>query len=95
MQTAGGIYNRRLIRGSKKISRHSWGIAIDINVAYNQFLVKPPSTFDVKNMRVFTKDHPIVSLFQRYDFEWGGNWKNHPDGMHFEFANNIMELKKT
>lgn len=53
------------------ISMHAWGLAIDFNVRTNQYGVSPQL------------DHRIVAIFQRWGFEWGGQWST-PDGMHFE-----------
>jgi hypothetical protein len=73
---SGGCYNPRLIRGGDSggnLSRHSWGIAIDINPSQNTF-----------GGRV-RMDHRVVEIFRRWGFAWGGTWVR-PDGMHFEWA---------
>jgi len=58
------------------LSRHCWGIAIDIN----------PSTNEVGTKGGI--DSRIVDIFEKYDFAWGGMW-DIPDPMHFEFAQYI------
>lgn len=64
---------------SKGLSRHSWGIAIDINVRRNPY-GKPPI------------QHPaVVSIFEKYGFYWGGRWK-FKDGMHFEVSDQFKPL---
>ncbi|MFQ3675982.1 MAG: M15 family metallopeptidase [Endomicrobiia bacterium] len=70
----GTFVPRHILWDSKKpLSRHSWGIAIDINVSQNPYGKAP-------------KQHPeIVKIFTENGFEWGGSWKI-PDGMHFEVA---------
>jgi hypothetical protein len=55
------------------ISHHTWGVAFDINVSQNVFGHTP------------LLDPRIVSIFERWGFNWGGRWLV-PDGMHFEFA---------
>ncbi|MFL5797973.1 MAG: M15 family metallopeptidase [Actinomycetota bacterium] len=55
------------------VSHHSWGVAIDLNVAENL------------RGRVPTMDPRVVAAFERWGFTWGGRWII-PDGMHFEFA---------
>ena len=67
---AGRYANRNPASG---LSHHSWGVAIDINVA--------------ENLRghVPTMDPRVVAAFERWGFTWGGRWI-FPDGMHFEFA---------
>jgi hypothetical protein len=67
---AGRFANRNPASG---VSHHSWGVAIDINVAENL------------RGRVPTMDPRVVAAFERWGFTWGGRWIV-PDGMHFEFA---------
>jgi hypothetical protein len=72
----GGCYNPRLIRGGDSggfLSRHSFGIALDLNVTRNTF-----------GGRV-EMDPRIVDIFRRWGFAWGGTWVR-ADGMHFEYA---------
>ena len=72
----GGCWNARLIRGGDSggnLSRHSWGIAVDINPSQNVF-----------GGRV-RMDHRVVEIFRRWGFAWGGTWPR-ADGMHFEWA---------
>ena len=57
----------------KALSLHSWGIAVDINAAWNQ-LRKPPSL-----------PQGFVECWKAAGFDWGGDWKT-PDGMHFQLA---------
>lgn len=75
-QLAGGCYNARLIRGGDKgfaLSRHSWGIAIDIN----------PSTNRYDGAVSLTEE--FGQTFRDWGFSWGAGWLR-PDGMHFEWA---------
>lgn len=74
-QVAGGCYNPRLIRGGDKggaISRHSWGIAIDINPSANPY------------GGVVTFDPRFAAILQEWGFAWGGGWL-FTDGGHFEW----------
>lgn len=71
IKTWDGCFNIRTKRGAKSASLHSWGIAIDINAAWNRF-GKPP-----------TMSKELIECFVKSGFEWGGNWKT-PDGMHFQ-----------
>lgn len=75
-QLAGGCYNARLIRGGDKggaISRHSWGVAVDINPSTNRY------GGDI-NM-----DARFADIFHRWGFAWGGGWV-FSDGAHFEWT---------
>lgn len=75
-QQAGGCYNPRLMRGGDKgfaLSRHAWGIAVDINPTVNPY--GGPVTLDAS----------FAEIFREWGFAWGGTWL-FPDGMHFEWA---------
>jgi hypothetical protein len=56
-----------------QLSKHAWGLAIDLNVYDNPEGAKPKM------------DPRIVAIFERWGFRWGGRWTK-PDGMHFELA---------
>jgi hypothetical protein len=70
----GGCFYPRFIASDpgSGISRHSWGIAIDINVSEGLPGRQP------------TLDKRIVEAFERQGFIWGGRFLI-PDGTHFEF----------
>lgn len=73
----GGCYAWRPRRGNPhELSRHSWAIAVDVDVKDNP-RGSPPHM------------HPAtVASFEAQGFEWGGGWRDDQvDGMHFEFAN--------
>jgi hypothetical protein len=55
----------------RALSRHSWGIAIDINTSTNRYGTRGKM------------DPRIVAIFERHGFRWGGRWRP-PDPMHFE-----------
>jgi len=69
-----GCYNWRRQRKAKSLSRHGWGIAVDINDEENSLGDSTPS-----------QDLRIIDVFRRHGFMWGGYF-HRPDGMHFEFA---------
>ena len=74
LKTWDGCYNIRPKRGTRTSpSLHSWGLAIDINAAWNGF-GKPP-----------TMSKELVKCFTDAGFDWGGVWGK-PDGMHFQLA---------
>jgi hypothetical protein len=74
LKTWDGCFNIRYQRGSRTAaSLHSWGIAIDVNAAWNG-LSKVP-----------TLSAGFVKCFTDNGFTWGGNWKR-LDGMHFELS---------
>jgi hypothetical protein len=81
----GGTFNRRTIAGTKRLSPHSWGIAVDLNPqrgAYWQW-AKGKSPAEVTKLR---EGYPyeIIKIFEKHGFIWGGKWA-HFDTMHFEY----------
>jgi hypothetical protein len=74
LKTWDGCFNVRKKRGASSASLHSWGIAIDINAAWNGFGKKP------------TMSPELVKCFTDAGFDWGGVWSK-PDGMHFQLSN--------
>lgn len=71
LKTWDGCFNIRKKRGSTSTSLHSWGIAIDVNAAWNAMGKTP------------TLSPEFVQCFKDAGFDWGGDWKT-PDGMHFQ-----------
>ena len=73
IMTWDGCFNIRKIRGGSSLSLHSWGIAIDINAAWNGLGEEPQM------------EMALVKCFTDAGFEWGGTWTR-KDGMHFQLA---------
>ena len=73
LKTWDGCFNVRKKRGLVSQSLHSWGIAIDVNAAWNG-LGKTP-----------VLSAGFVKCFTDAGFEWGGTWTR-KDGMHFQLA---------
>ena len=71
---AGGCWVPRLIRGPSggSLSRHSLGVAFDMNPSTNPFGGTP------------SLDRRVVAIFRDHGFAWGGTWPR-PDGMHVEW----------
>lgn len=74
-----GCYYPRFIANSSSLSLHSFGIAFDINVPGNQ------------RGTVGEIDRTVVSIFKKWGFGWGGDWK-WTDPMHFEM-NALVEAR--
>jgi len=72
----GGGYNFRLMRGSNRLSVHSYGAAIDLAPSYNGLGMKYKP--DTRMMPL-----KVVRIFEQEGWEWGGQW-HRPDAMHFE-----------
>jgi hypothetical protein len=68
----GGCYSPRLIGPGLGLSRHAWGIAVDVNVASNPL------------GGASTQDERLVEVMRHWGMAWGGEWLR-PDPMHFEY----------
>lgn len=71
----GGCYVPRFIGRDPRngLSLHTWGIAVDLNVAGNQ------------RGTVGDINRDVVAIFKKWGFAWGGDWR-WTDPMHFELA---------
>lgn len=74
LKTWDGCFNIRKKRGLSSMSLHSWGLAVDLNAAWNGLGTKG-------NMSA-----GFVKCFTDAGFEWGGNWSGRCDPMHFQIA---------
>jgi hypothetical protein len=72
-----GCYYPRFIAGTTSLSNHSFGLALDFNVSGNQ------------RGTVGEMDRDVVSIFKKWGFAWGGDWR-YTDPMHFEM-NAVVE----
>jgi len=82
-------FNYRKATGSKNLSMHAYGFAIDINPVQNPYIKKRTvyprgAVYDVRKPGTLTRNGPIVRTFLRLGWTWGGNWKSLKDYQHFE-----------
>lgn len=75
-------YAARTVTGSYGISRHTFGIAIDINSSSNPYQAGPfePGELPRTNMPDW-----FVQAWRDAGFCWGGDWKIFKDPMHFSW----------
>lgn len=76
----------RQVRGAKRQSAHSYGIAIDINVANSTYWLWQNKGKQETDSIGYSNKIPmeIVKTFEKHGFIWGGRWY-HYDTMHFEY----------
>jgi hypothetical protein len=85
----GGTFNWRYVRGTNRLSAHSFGIAIDINVNYSNYW-KWERTDQFGNLEYKNRiPLEIVEIFEKHGFIWGGKWY-HFDTMHFEYRPELL-----
>lgn len=72
-----GGHNLREMTGGGQLSEHAYGTAIDINSDSNLY---------TKDGRKVTDLPPqVADIAAKYNLEWGGNWKDPVDTMHFQW----------
>ncbi len=79
-----GTFNWRFISGTKRLSAHAFGIAIDIDTTYADYW-KWHKAYRYHNQI----PAEIVDIFEDNGFIWGGKWY-HYDTMHFEYRPELL-----
>lgn len=91
-------FNYRVVDGTDKLSRHAYGLAIDINPFYNPYItyngdgsekVSPAAAVDYADRSAsfpykIDENDLCYKLFLRHGFTWGGNWNSSKDYQHFQ-----------
>ena len=96
-------FNYRIVDGTDHLSKHAYGLAIDINPFYNPYVVfnkdgSGETYISPKGSEVYadrSKDFPYkidendlcYKLFIEHGFTWGGNWNSSKDYQHFQKVN--------
>ncbi len=85
----GGTFCWRRIAGTRRLSPHAWGIAIDLNARPGGYW-----RWDrARTGRARRFPYSIVRVFERHGFIWGGKW-GHYDLFHFEFRPELLTLAR-
>ncbi|MDE7198546.1 MAG: M15 family metallopeptidase [Lachnospiraceae bacterium] len=97
-------FNYRVVDGTTSLSKHAYGLAIDVNPYYNPYVVfnkngsgdtyiSPPGSevyADRSQNFAYKIDENDLCyrLFTEHGFTWGGNWNSTKDYQHFQKAIN-------
>lgn len=82
-------FNYRYISGTRVISNHASGLAIDINPMLNPYIKNGNSLplkceYDTTKAGTISVDSDLVKEFKQKGWQWGGDWKSLKDYQHFE-----------
>ncbi|MFO7524351.1 MAG: M15 family metallopeptidase [Ignavibacteriaceae bacterium] len=82
-------FNYRFVSGTRIVSNHAYGYAIDINPMQNPYIkrnkVLPPgASYDTSVPGTITSDSQLVNEFKERGWSWGGDWRSVKDYQHFE-----------
>jgi hypothetical protein len=96
-----GAYNWRAIRGSGRMSYHSWGLAVDLlpkkrdhraiywlweQARNKDWMLVPPENR-------WNPPAAVIRAFENEGFIWGGKWALY-DNMHFEYRPELHEINR-
>lgn len=83
-------FNYRLILGTKRLSNHSFGRAIDINPMQNPYYARDGkvhpagATYDTAAPGTLVKGGDALGIFKKKGWMWGGDWTVPVDFQHLE-----------
>ena len=91
-------FNFREVSGTGKLSRHAYGLAVDLNPRYNPYIhkINGETLIEPENGAQYAdrsddfdykidEDDLAYKLFTAAGFTWGGSWKNSKDYQHFQY----------
>lgn len=82
-------YMYRTIAGRQFLSHHALGLALDLNPMQNPY-IRPDlhapkgAVYDESAMGTITPE--IATIWKNHGFNWGGDWLNSVDYMHFSWG---------
>jgi hypothetical protein len=85
-----GMNCSRFIKGSTRVSNHSWGTALDINIEGALDGINVGGGTGRKDNRTLAGLAAMAPFFHAEGWFWGVGFKTFEDGMHFEVADQTM-----
>jgi hypothetical protein len=85
-------FNFRNVAGTEVLSNHAFGAAIDLNPLFNPMIIDgvffPAAGVEYADRGqlrdgMIVRPGPVVELFERRGWEWGGDWEPTKDYHHF------------
>jgi len=82
-------FNYRFVSGTRVLSLHAKGLAIDINPGENPYIkngITTPagSVYDSTSPGTITEFSDLVNKFKERGWNWGGDWNTLKDYQHFQ-----------
>jgi peptidoglycan L-alanyl-D-glutamate endopeptidase CwlK len=83
-------FNYRFVQGTKRLSHHAFGRAVDINPCQNPVIYKdgrinpPGAVYRSDKAGAFSEASPIVQAFLSRRWQWGAHFKTVKDHHHFQ-----------
>lgn len=83
-----GFAWRPMVSG-QSVSLHGLGLAIDINPRLNPYIkgetvIPAGSTYDPSRPGTLSRNLRVVRYIKKRGWEWGGDWTDRSDAMHFQ-----------
>ena len=96
-----GCYQWRFMEGTRRMSNHSWGIAVDIQpkkiggkaIFWLWELYRNKDWMLIPLENRWNPPAPVIEAFERHGFIWGGRWECF-DNMHFEYRPELIEFAR-
>ena len=82
-------FNYRVVEGTKMLSAHALGSAVDINPVQNPMIKRGKifpqgAEYNTAIKGTLNSNSLVTKAFRRRGWEWGGSWNSSKDYQHFE-----------
>jgi len=96
-----GGFNWREIAGTRRMSFHSWGLAVDIqpkrlgnkSIYWMWEMERNKDWMLVPLENRWNPPDRVIEIFEQEGFIWGGRWPFY-DNMHFEYRPELLEFRR-